>query len=263
VQRPMPQRTRNSGLTATTIITIVALIILVLAAMWVSGSRTIVEFLSVGYPAFVMLEVGSLVYAFRRAMNSNEQEEFSKNLVKMGLVICVVVMLAGNVDATLTEHGIAIPAILKTVIILAVAVSAPILTFIAGDILGIEVASIAKRQDAIEAAYLDTLSAWQQEKENSWNAQKARWGASVRVETEPAAASMPVQLSDGRNGQSGQGYKRESKATQKVREYLDMNPAAASMPVRELATVIGVGKSTVANYIAQNNVAATENMGDI
>lgn len=257
-QRPMPTRTRNNGLTLTTIITIVALIILVIAAMWVSGSRTIVEFMTVGYPAFVMLEVGSLVYAFRRAMNSEKQEAFSRDLVKAGLVICVVVMLAGNIDATLTEHGILIPPIAKTIIILAVAVSAPILTFIAGDILGIEVASIAKRQEAIEAAFLETLDRWRQEKENSWNSQKARWGANVRVE--PIVISTPVQaLSNGipmeNDGSDASksllGHKKQPNARKIVEAFFTENPTAVDGNPLEIAATLGVGKSTVYTVIAE------------
>ena len=48
---------------------------------------------------------------------------------------------------------------------------------------------------------------------------------------------------------NGQGYVRKPDAQELVRNYLDAHPESVSMSVRELAPLIGVGKSTVAQVL--------------
>ena len=47
------------------------------------------------------------------------------------------------------------------------------------------------------------------------------------------------------------GYAKRTDARQLVRQYLADNPDALTVPVRELATLIGVGKSTVADVLRE------------
>lgn len=257
VQHPPPVKPKSTGITLTGVITIAALIVLVVAAMIVSGSRTIVEFGSVGGAAFLMLEVGSLVYAFRRAMM--HENDSSSWLVKLGLIICVVVMLAGNVDATLRAHDIHIAAGVQIAILLAIAVSAPILTFIAGDILGLEVVSISRRREDIMDQYHGEYIVWHAAKLRSWQANQGKWGASVRVERPPSDEQTDTRLlseasvseqTDSRQTEkttrAGYGFNRTSDAQQKAWEWFDANKERVDEPSRKIAAEIGIGHDSVA-----------------
>lgn len=70
---------------------------------------------------------------------------------------------------------------------------------------------------------------------------------------------------DGQNGQTGQasgyGYERTADARTRVQSHLAENPDDASMSVRQLADILGVGKSTVADALRDMRAASTNGHG--
>lgn len=100
---------------------------------------------------------------------------------------------------------------------------------------------------AVETAYANYQKRIQDEIDRRLEIEREQ----IRIEKErqlQLAASAVRPMSNGQAGH-GQGYERESKAAFIVREYLSNNPSDLSIPVRELAEKIGVGKSTVANVV--------------
>ncbi|MCK6579933.1 MAG: hypothetical protein L6Q98_17725 [Anaerolineae bacterium] len=238
VQHPEPQRPPAARLSASDLLVIASIGVMVIAAMIVSGSRTIAEFGQVGGAAFLMLEVGALILAIWRAINASEdQRRFSRRLVKAGLLICVGVMLAANIDATARAHAVAIPAWAQTIILLAVAVSAPVLTFIAGDLLGIQAVAIGRRQAALDADYQAAAAAWRDAMLRSWDAQKSRWGGVVQVSAEPSAA-LSDQTDIRQTLPAPSGFARTPDGQRRVADYLDANPSDADLSARALAARI-------------------------
>lgn len=84
---------------------------------------------------------------------------------------------------------------------------------------------------------------------SSWDSRKRKYGVkdmSERIER-LQDMSEPVQMSNGHGRTSTQGFNAMSDVSIQVRDYLLANPDAMNKSVRELADLIGVGKSTVAN----------------
>lgn len=242
VQHPEPQRPPSARPGPTDVLIIGSIAIMVVAAMIVSGSRTIAEFGAVGGAAFVMLEVGALILAIWRAVHASEdQHRFSRRLVKAGLGITIGVMLAANIDATARAHEVEIAPEVKTIILLAVAVSAPVLTFIAGDLLGIQLVAIGRRQAAIDEAYQAAHAEWREGMLRSWDAQKARWGGVVRVSAEASAVlsdqtdtrqTLPAPIP------APSGFTRTPDGQRRVVDYLNDHPEDAALSARALAARI-------------------------
>lgn len=241
---------------------LLALAVMLLAQVIVSGSRTIKEFGEVGGAAFIMLEVGMVTFAFIRTSRDYDESRHETVLrwVGAGLLISFMVLLSGNIDATLKSKSIHLPDWVNVAIQLAIAVSAPVLAFITGDVLGMYGAMQSYKQrkalEKFEAAYKD----WSGGLTRAWNSQKAQWGVKIEVMREPvrirpelpeySSAVRPSDTdTDGRGHATGYGYSKRTDARTQVWTYLDEHPEAADMPVRELAEVIGVGKSTAAEVL--------------
>lgn len=62
-------------------------------------------------------------------------------------------------------------------------------------------------------------------------------------------ADLGVSQAMGHGTREGHSSPRPKTAAEKVREYLEINPSARYEPVRELAEIIGVGKSTVSRVL--------------
>lgn len=236
-----------------------ALAIMLIAQVIVSGSRTIKEFGEVGVAAFIMLELGMVAFAFIRTSRNYtpDRKRFVMRWVEVGLVISFLVLLSGNIDATLKSKDIHLPDTVNLIIQLAIAVSAPVLAFITGDVLGMYGAMQAYERKEAMAKYDQAFKEWGVGLANSWKSQKAQWGVKIEVLREPVrirpelpdhtSAVRPSDMdADGRGHGTGYGYSKRTDARTQVWTYLDGNPDSADMPVRELAEIIGVGKSTVA-----------------
>ena len=234
----------------------VGLVVLMIASIIVSGSRTIPEFGGgfIGVVAFIMLEGGIMGYAFfyaRRNINENKLKD-ARRLAVAGLGLTVIIALGANLDEALRQHGVILPDEIRTVVNVMVALSAPGLAFISSDVLAIELMAGDLRQRQADKEFQIIFDEWQDGLNRSWASQQKQWGVKVEIENPPSSVSVqPVQLSDGQDRTIGHGvgYKRESKAASIVLKHLDEHPEDLQLPVRELADKLKIGKSTVASVI--------------
>lgn len=244
---------------------VVALSIVMLASIIVSGSRTISEFGGgfIGTVAFIMIECGIAVYAlFRARRNANPKR--LQNTVKwatVGLILTFLIAVAANIDATLKTHGIHIDETVLAVINLAVAISAPALAFISSDVLAIELmATDIQRREALRV-YDEKCAEWLDGLNRSYNAQPKTSIFRVDVQRTDATDTSNRQLSalsaadgqrtdtDGQAHGYGQGYTKRTDARTRVTEHLTEFPQDLSLNVRDLAEKLGVGKTTVAEVM--------------
>lgn len=234
-------------------LTLTALVIVMVAAVIVSGSRTIDEFSTnstfIGAIAFIMVEGGIMAYAFFRARR-NASKERLQNTVRWataGLIFIVIVALAANVDATLRAHKIVLPETVKAAINLLVAISAPALGFISSDILAIELmATDIKRRDNEEKHRLETEK-WEVGFNQWWLSQRKNWG--VKVEIPTPSNGIPLENIGKLPSKSTVGHTKAPDAMKRVEAYFQENPNASSENPLEIAASLGVGKSTVYNYL--------------
>lgn len=250
------------------LIIVLALSIVSIASIVVSGSRTITEFggEGIGAVAFVMIEGGIMAYSFFIARR-NANKERLKNTVRWamaGLILTVVVGLGANADAVLRGHSVTIPEGVKIAINLIVALSAPALAFISSDVLAIELMAteIRRRDAAVE--YDKHTREWQGDLNAAWGKQQRNWGAKIeiskprsgqdgRTDSAPllSALSAADGQADGQRHATGQDYSKRTDARTLVEAYIIANPDAIGMKVRDLATLIGVGKTTVSDVIKE------------
>ena len=252
---PVKPKSRRENL-----FTILMLCVLVGASVIVSGNRTVAEFGEVGIPAFVMLELGMITYAFIRTSRNYDKSrhESVTKWVNGGLGLAFVVLLFANADALLKREGIPIPPEVKLIIDMAVAVSAPMLAFISGDVLGMYAVMGRQAQRRIDEEYEAALTLWNESLKASWDREKARWGVRVDLserQTDRQTAlpvSVPVlseqtktQTDDRQTSRAGFGHNRTSDGQQKALDYFNAHPDEISTPLRALADKIGVNKDTV------------------
>lgn len=257
------------------LIIVIALTIVSVASIIVSSSRTVEEFGggTIGATAFVMIEGGIMAYAFFRARRTASKERLQRTVAwaTAGLILTFIVGLGANVDATLRHKGIDIPSEVNLFINLLVAISAPSLAFISSDVLSIELmATEIKRREA-RLKYIAEMKEWQDGLNRSWNTQQAKWGVVFQPADDGRAdADKPLlsalSAADGQRTDSGHGYgvgyQRTTDARTRVTAYLAENPEAISMNVRELAALIGVGKTTVSDVMREvkaGNLSARPN----
>jgi len=241
---------------------LLALVVMVVASIIVSGSRTVEEFGGgvIGFSAFVMLEGAIVTYAFFRTRTGFDEARIEdvRKLAKRGLMLAFGVAVAANIHAVLKAHGIVMSSYVVTIINLFVAISAPTLAFISGDVMALETMRITNRKRRIETDYQDKLDAWAEALNKSWQGQQSKWGVKIEVENErtviPKADTGSRSLSalseaDGQRTDSGHGYgtgyTKRTDARTRVVEHLEAYPADMVIPVRELAEKLGVGKTTV------------------
>jgi hypothetical protein len=268
-------------------LTLVVLGFMVLAAVIVSGSRTVPEFGGgiIGGAAFVMIELGIVAFAFIRTRTDYDEAKHAgvKKLVNIGMWLAFAVAVSANLHATLKHNGVEIATWINVPILVMLSISAPVLAFISGDVAGMYSALDASRQRRADKEYKEQLAAWEagrraHEVEHeaaieqwrdglnaSWNAAKAKMGVSIRVERD--SASIPT-LSNGNsigNGMENQpaalpsastlGHTKKAMARQIVEQYLDEHEEALEMPAMELATLLEVGKSTVYTVLKERKGA--------
>lgn len=256
LEHPAPERTALTR-DVVSVAIIVSLLIVMVAGVIVSSSRTIEEFGGsfVGVFAFVMLEGGLVAYAFfraRRAAVESNRVGNARRLATIGLTLAFVSALAANIHAVLKAQHIETPPIVNTVINLFVAVSAPTLAFISADVLAIELMSGDARRRQAEAQYAELLQAWRAQLHEEWQRRQRALGVSWKVERVDSQTDTPrlsvVSVSDqtdsGQTSRTGYGHTRTPDGQQRVIEYLNEHPDDAALPSRKLAELIGVGHDT-------------------
>lgn len=260
LEHPAPERTALTR-DVVSVAIIVSLLVVMVAGVIVSSSRTIEEFGGsfVGVFAFVMLEGGLVAYAFfraRRAAVESNRVGNARRLATIGLTLAFVSALAANIHAVLKAQHIETPPIVNTVINLFVAVSAPTLAFISADVLAIELMSGDARRRQAEAQYAEALGVWRAQLHEEWQRKQRTLGVSWKVER-VAENSIP-ELSNGIPlekqpgivpSASTLGHSKQPQASSIVRDYFQEHPEAIDGNPIEIAAALGVGKSTVYNVI--------------
>lgn len=235
----------------------IALVIMIVASVIVSGSRTIIEFGGgiVGAMAFVMLEGAIVAYAFyrtRRNFSENRMEGVRK-LANFGLALAFTVAVGANIHAVLRESGIKLAEGINTAILIMVGISAPTLAFISGDIMAVETMANtvksrkAKQQDA------ENLRLHQDNKNATWLREKSNWGMKIKIETPDysnhLSNGIPLESNGMLPSKSTLGHTKKPDATKRVQDYLAENPDAIHQNPLEIAAYLEVGKSTVYNAL--------------
>lgn len=234
-----------------------ALIVMIIASVIVSGSRTIIEFGGgiVGAMAFIMLEGAIVAYAFYRTRRnfSEQRMEGVRKLANFGLGLAFTVAVGANIHSVLRERGIQLADGINTAILIMVGISAPTLAFISGDIMAVETMANTTKLRKSKAAHLELITAYNDEMNAAWQREKQNWGVKIRIEN----PSYSNQLSNGipleSNGmlpaKSTLGHTKKPDATKRVKDYLDENPEAVNGNPLEIASYLEVGKSTVYNVL--------------
>jgi hypothetical protein len=250
-----------------------AIAFMVVASVIVSGSRTIVEFagqdpdpanLFVGIAAFAMIELGIVFYAYLRSKNNFDasRRENIGRLLTWGVRLAFLIAVVANVHASAKAAGFTSDTI-ELVIAIMLGVSAPTLALISGDALAMEVvnAEAVERRQYVE--YDAIYGSWQVGLNAAWERQRASFKLAKKFD---AASALSASVSgsgqadsDRTDGQRtlpdrsghgyGQGYSRTGGAREKVDAYLQDNPEALTLPVRQLAEVVGVGKTVAADAL--------------
>lgn len=143
----------------------VALLLMTLASIVVSGSRTIPEFGgdAIGAAAFFMIEVGIMTYAYLHTLKS-EQHHVTR-YIKLGIVLALTLALAANFNH---EAGSKLASVLGSgfssainfAILILLGVGAPALAYINGDVLAMLTMQDRMRQQETNHDYLLAQAAW-------------------------------------------------------------------------------------------------------
>lgn len=171
----------------------IGLVVIMIASVLVSGSRTVDEFGGggIGASAFIMLEGAIIAYAFFRTRFDFNEERLQdvRKLARRGLMLAFVVAIAANVHSELRRQGVEISELISLGLLLSLAISAPTLALISGDMLAVVTMSNNSKQGKADKEYDLALLEWQTALNTTWEKEKAKWG--VRLET---VSAPPRQL---------------------------------------------------------------------
>lgn len=244
----------------------VALVIMIVASVIVSGSRTIVEFGGgwIGVAAFVMLEGAIVAYAFfRTRTNFNEARIGSiRKLANWGLALAFAVAIVANVHAVLKGQGVVTAEWLNTGILILVGVSAPTLALISGDMMALEMLKSTSRARKIETEHQQAIAAWMEGLNDAWAREKSRWGVKIEIANEQLPSAVhKVNSLNGMNEQpqlpysanSSTGYSKRMDARSLISEFFERHPERLNSRLDELVVQIEeemgvkVGRTSIHN----------------
>lgn len=226
----------------------IALVVMIIASVFVSGSRTIVEFGGgfVGIMAFLMLEGAIVAYAFYRTRRNFTEErlETVRKMANFGLGLAFTVAVAANIHSVLKEKGVQVADGVNTIILIMVGVSAPTLAFISGDIMAVE--SKANSVKARKAKEVDdaNMTVYLEGKNAAWAREKSKWGVKVEVENMPQPRLEAENTVNSRILQSNTRF-TPSRKLQLALDWFESNPGHLAEESRKLAEIIGVSHTTV------------------
>jgi hypothetical protein len=210
----------------------------------------------VGMAIFVMIEMSVIVFAYSATESEGNTDTAHRvrSFTRGGMWFIVTIAVLANVYYVLAAN-INIPSQgfiavswewIRVAIFLLIGTSAPVIAFMTGDILAIDVLKHNSKNRRDMQMYEEAFKEWNNGLAASWAAQKNRWGGSVNINvSKPENVYLSAQT-DSRQTQSGASYNRVSSATDTAYEWLLANPDSQNKPVRELAEIIGVGKDSVA-----------------
>jgi hypothetical protein len=214
----------------------------------------------VAIATFFMIELAIVTLSYRATMNAASRNEVSRVRIftNVGRYFIVGLAISSNLLAVFKAENAGqlgtVWQIAENIIFIYVAVSAPVIAFIIGDLLAIDVLKHNSKRDRQQEQYDTMLREWREGLNEAWNKQKGKWGANVdiqvstpkKTQTDAPLLSSVVSSTQTDNRQTGYGYTRVSTAIETAKAYLIEHPESIDLSVRELADVIGVGKDSVA-----------------
>lgn len=250
--------------------------IIMLSSVTVSGMRTFAEFsdspLGVlgGAAGLVMLEATLISYAYMRKAKfyTNETHQNVKSMLTKGAYLAFAVTLITNTHVTFKDAGVVFPEpfdwLVNTGIFLMLALGAPTLAFIAGDVLAMLVTTDRYRQKQADKEYEEAARVHREHMNAQWKVDARKWGVTVQrihVERpEVVQVSSPIvsnSIPSHSNGiplenkalpsASTVGHRKAPDAAERVRKYYTENPNALELSPLEVSQLLGIGKSTVYN----------------
>lgn len=249
LKNPAPIHSKADGIDWKIIIGLLALVIFSIA---VSGTRTVPEFGGggSGWFAWGMLEVGAVIlsYVLTKKFYDESKHKGVKRRLQVGSGLAVVVMLAANIHFEARVFGVELAAWLNLVIVILLSTSAPLLVWIAGEALGMEVVTAERRDLKVDKEWKEALALWHEGLNRSWDARKAQLGVEVRVVKDvnlrkftEALPSGEVELENRRKFT----VDRPSPALKKALDYLADKPDLWGIGSRDLVGQIGVSHMTI------------------
>ena len=252
--------------------------LIAIAGLALSSLRTAPVFMQVA-KAFVALEIAGIeaalavmiiefaVLVYRIANLITEYNRTKKipdirQWVKVGFWSAFGILLTSNIYASVGKLTFLanLSGFMDFAISLLVAISAPLLAFVSGDIIASLWITAQEKREAIFAAYEAALANWRDGLNNRWKGERTKWGVKVKVSIPALPSNVSNTVSNLSNGQSNSqseqsskttlGHKKSPDASKRVRAYFIDNPDdlyREDLSVRDLARVIGVGHATVDN----------------
>lgn len=201
---PVPQ---EPGRKIENILSLIQMVLLLAADLIVSGSRTIAEFGRVGGAAFVMLELGLITYSYIHTSRGGYDEQKDRNIrtwLFVGILMAFAVLLLANVDNVITEYRVhhpdwefVMPAWVDLMIQMGVAISAPVLAFIGGHVLGMYAVMQRHSRRLDLDKHASSVELWKAAKGEHDEAQRAiheQWVKDLNDSFNRVKKSMGVQL---------------------------------------------------------------------
>jgi hypothetical protein len=256
----------------------IALLVMVIAGMVVSASRTVVVFgigkgIVIGGAASVMLEGAAVVMSYYYTRERYRQREdkaetsYIGKYLYAGSLFAVIVMISGNIQDVMGIDGFAQGAIwtaLQFPISLLVALSAPIMVFLSGHVLALLAVLDLKADRLLEDDWRSGMAKWEEDLTRSWNANKRSWNGVVSVEP-----VNPLRLPDVKLHRSNlpanlpSDFTRPSKKTQQTIAWFVANPEHLNTPSRELVEKIGVSHMTIHKAQQQLKAELSQNENQV
>lgn len=187
--------------------------------------------------AIIVVDIYIVVSRYMQAVLHGDSGDSENTLkwMKRGFWTAFVIAIFANLYASVGDLPIVLPLkpYIDLVVGLAVGLSAPLLAFISGDILGILWVQSDKKRKSIWREYRRTMAEWNKARSRAWAVQKADYGLKIKVESLPVGGQTgQPRLSDqtadrqtaGQTIPAASGFNRTADGQRKVREFLEANP---------------------------------------
>lgn len=233
----------------------VGMLLALIGSVIVSASHTVPVFLGISsiteiniasaefviaVAVFVMIEMAVVTFAYSATESEANVEaaHHVKRITRWGMWFIVTIMILGNVYYVLSSN-VEIPtegwlagvwAFTRLTIFLLIGTSAPVVAFMTGDILAIDVIKHRAKSKRAELDYSQAYNEWLEGLQASWNAQKRRWGGNVDIQitTPRSVVHSPIHSLNGANEQAAlshsTGYSKQMNARDYIRQWFEENP---------------------------------------
>lgn len=234
--------------------------------------------------AVVVIEVTVVVIRYvmllQRAEDGKHDTGELHNLMRQGFSLAFGVALAANIYGSIRDIALIQPIVagLDLIVATLVGISAPVLAFIAGDILASLYLRSERRRNTLRAAYDEALRAWQDQRDEVWKARKGDYGLRLKVESLTPTPVQPVHsvhslnsLTEQRTNEpehvhavnSANGYTKAMDARALVREFFRQHPDRLADKLDVLVeavqqeTGVKVGRTSIHNVRKEISGGAT------